>query len=126
MLDTLDFIAREIRGVDSPFGGIQVILTGDFFQLPPVYSDSEQKKFCFESECWDRLIDHYIELKTSHRQNEKDLIKFLNYVRKAKINDFVKQQLEKFKNNPNYNKNYTHIYPKKYKVGQLRRYCVFG
>jgi len=116
MLDTLDFIAREIRGVNLPFGGIQVILTGDFFQLPPVYSDSVQKKFCFESQCWSELIDHCIELKTSHRQNEKELIKFLNHVRKAKINDFVKKQLEKFKNNPNYNKNYTHIYPKKYKV----------
>ena len=36
LFDKLDFVARMIRGRPAPFGGIQLLLTGDFFQLPPV------------------------------------------------------------------------------------------
>lgn len=47
--DTLDFVARSIKNSDEPFGGIQIILSGDFFQLPPVSKyGEEKKKFCFQ------------------------------------------------------------------------------
>jgi ATP-dependent DNA helicase PIF1 len=46
IFDKLEYIARKVRKNNQPFGGLQVILTGDFFQLPPVKS----KKFCFEAE----------------------------------------------------------------------------
>jgi ATP-dependent DNA helicase PIF1 len=45
IFDKLEFIARVIRGKNEPFGGLQLILTGDFFQLPPVKS----KSLCFEA-----------------------------------------------------------------------------
>ena len=44
---------------DEPFGGIQLILCGDFFQLPPVNEPS----FAFESEVWDECVQEYVELK---------------------------------------------------------------
>lgn len=36
LFDKLDFVAREVRGIDKPFGGVQLLLSGDFHQLPPV------------------------------------------------------------------------------------------
>jgi ATP-dependent DNA helicase PIF1 len=45
IFDKLEYIARKIRRKHLPFGGLQLILTGDFFQLPPVKSS----KLCFEA-----------------------------------------------------------------------------
>ena len=46
--DKLEAVARTVRKNDLPFGGIQVILCGDFLQLPPVAKENETKKFCFQ------------------------------------------------------------------------------
>lgn len=52
-LDLVDEICRGVRETDKPFGGIQVILSGDFFQLPPVNrGDSRQGSFITTSEAW--------------------------------------------------------------------------
>ena len=50
--DLLNNLAKRIRKCDAPFGGIQLILSGDFCQLPPVKSND----FCFESFSWDECI----------------------------------------------------------------------
>ena len=42
------FASRVIRKADSPFGGIQLILCGDFLQLPPVAKGKEKRKFAFQ------------------------------------------------------------------------------
>ena len=47
----LDSLGKKIRGNDLPFGGIQLVFSGDFFQLPPVSKDNDDSAlFCFESE----------------------------------------------------------------------------
>ena len=46
--DKLEAVARAVRKKDSPFGGIQLILSGDFLQLPPVTKQPGPKKFCFQ------------------------------------------------------------------------------
>ena len=47
--ETLDFVGRSVRNNDLPFGGIQLIVSGDFFQLPPVSKyGQEKRKFCFQ------------------------------------------------------------------------------
>ena len=51
-LDMVDEITRRVRDVDEPFGGLQIILCGDFFQLPPVERGSGSGSFVVESNVW--------------------------------------------------------------------------
>ena len=46
--DKMEAIARTIRKNRQPFGGIQLILCGDFLQLPPVTKDRSSRKYCFQ------------------------------------------------------------------------------
>lgn len=48
LFDKIEAVARAVRNNETPFGGIQVIVCGDFLQLPPVIKQSENKKFCFQ------------------------------------------------------------------------------
>lgn len=118
MLDCLDYIGRRIRNREAePFGGIQIILVGDFYQLPPINKDNKPKRFAFDAKCWNTLIHHSIEFKHIYRQNDLDLTQILNKVRIGDIDDNVDTYLSQFINNPNYNiSNYTHIFPTKFMV----------
>lgn len=78
--EILEYVARAVRNNDRPFGGIQLIITGDFFQLPPVTKDNNPT-FCFESEAWSRCIQRTIVLKSVKRQNDNVFVKILNSVR---------------------------------------------
>ncbi|CDK13362.1 ATP-dependent DNA helicase PIF1 [Caenorhabditis elegans] len=80
--EALEYVARTVRNNDKPFGGIQLIITGDFFQLPPVSKD--EPVFCFESEAWSRCIQKTIVLKNVKRQNDNVFVKILNNVRVGK------------------------------------------
>lgn len=53
--ECLDKIARAIRKNSKPFGGIQVIFSGDFYQLPPV-TPNKTTNYCFESEVWNEVF----------------------------------------------------------------------
>ena len=67
-LDMIDEIVRTVREVDEPFGGIQVILCGDFFQLPPVTrSDSRPGGFVVGSLVWQTLDPVICYLNEQHR-----------------------------------------------------------
>ena len=100
LLLIIDQIGRKVRNLhDIPFGGIQIIFTGDFYQLPPVNTcdpDKEASMFCFESKLWNELFhaDNQISLKNIFRQNEKELVKALNYIRKGKITKSTLQLLQ--------------------------------
>jgi ATP-dependent DNA helicase PIF1 len=52
----LEEVARRMRKNPLPFGGIQVIACGDFFQLPPVRDGDQPQSFCFEMPAWARVI----------------------------------------------------------------------
>ena len=70
-LDLVDTVCREVRDVNLPFGGIQVILCGDFFQLPPVNrSDSRSGGFITTSKIWDENIFEVCYLEEQHRQKD--------------------------------------------------------
>ena len=82
LFDKLEGIARIIRQCNKPFGGIQVVLSGDFYQLPPVKNNS---KFCFESDKFDSLFSVKVVLDSIFRQKDPVLIKILQNIRLGKI-----------------------------------------
>ena len=86
----LDKIGKTIRGATHlPFGGIQLIFTGDFYQLPPVgdRDDPESGKFCFEHPLWNDTFDIscQIQLKKIFRQKDEEYATILNQIREGKI-----------------------------------------
>lgn len=88
LFDIIDNVARISRGKRKEvFGGMQIVLSGDFYQLPPVGNnyDPDTSAFCFESENWRACISSVIELTTIHRQNNESYKKILNQIRVGKI-----------------------------------------
>jgi ATP-dependent DNA helicase PIF1 len=70
-------VARKVRHNESPFGGIQLILSGDFLQLPCINSN----EFCFEAKSWSECITHVIHLNEIVRQDNKEYQIALNEIR---------------------------------------------
>jgi ATP-dependent DNA helicase PIF1 len=73
LFDKLEGIARMMRNNGRPFGGIQLVITGDFFQLPPVPdydSKSRGVKFAFDAGTWSTAIHHTIGLTEVFRQKD--------------------------------------------------------
>ncbi|CCF59823.1 hypothetical protein KAFR_0I00420 [Kazachstania africana CBS 2517] len=97
LLDKLDYIAQRIRKNHSPFGGIQLILCGDFFQLPPVSKDPENPtKFAFESKAWKTGIQLTIMLQRVFRQQgDTKFIEMLNKMRLGQIDEDTEREFKK-------------------------------
>jgi len=89
LFDLLNAVGKKIRQNFRPFGGIQVIFSGDFYQLPPVGSreDPDTMRFCFESCDWNTIFarECQIQLKTIYRQTDDRYTKILNQIREGKI-----------------------------------------
>ncbi|SCU90468.1 LAME_0E08702g1_1 [Lachancea meyersii CBS 8951] len=87
LLDKLDFIAKSLRKSHAPFGGIQIILSGDFFQLPPVNkNNNDVTKFAFHAQAWKEAIDATIMLqKVFRQQSDAEFVKMLNEMRMGNI-----------------------------------------
>ncbi len=81
-LDMVDEVCRQIRGVHEPFGGLQVILSGDFYQLPPVNRrDSRPGGFITDANVWDELDPIICYLEEQHRQADDELLNILTALR---------------------------------------------
>ncbi|XVF60807.1 hypothetical protein PTKIN_Ptkin08bG0077600 [Pterospermum kingtungense] len=96
LFDTLDYIAKRIRESDKVWGGIRLVVSGDFFQLPPVFKQQEPsgKEFAFEADCWDSSFDIQVELSKIFRQSEDRLIKILQGIRRGNCDPENLQFLE--------------------------------
>ena len=81
LFELLDKIGKTIRLNKKPFGGIQIIFSGDFFQLPPV----KETTFCFESENFNTSFDKIIYLTKVYRQSDVLYKKLLLNMRKGLI-----------------------------------------
>ncbi len=93
-LDMLDEIARKVRGSEAPFGGLQVILCGDFFQLPPVNrADERQGGFVVNSNAWRALDPSVCYLNEQHRQQDDAFLEILNALRAGDIRRRHAEQL---------------------------------
>ena len=118
MFDLLDTIGRKILNNKKPFGGIQIILSGDFFQLPPVAENT----FCFESDKFMSSFNSIYSLEQIYRQNDSVYKKILNNLRIGKITTNAITKLEsRLINNLNvkFDDNITRLLPTKKKVNEI-------
>lgn len=85
----MDLMLRYIRGNGLPFGGLQVIAVGDFYQLPPVLTGNEKtvfntkfhSTFSFETEAWREANFLTVDLDEVVRQEDKEFVRILNSIR---------------------------------------------
>ncbi|RMC08560.1 hypothetical protein DUI87_14807 [Hirundo rustica rustica] len=91
--DKLEAVARAVRKRDEPFGGIQLIICGDFLQLPPVCKANEETKFCFQAKSWRKCIHINMELTEVRRQTDKTFVSLLSAIRVGRCTEEVTRQL---------------------------------
>jgi ATP-dependent exoDNAse (exonuclease V) alpha subunit len=85
-LDMVDQAARLVREDNRPFGGIQVVLCGDFFQLPPVSrTDEPAARFVVASRAWQELGPVICCLREQHRQDDAAFLGILNALRAGDV-----------------------------------------
>lgn len=111
-LDCIDRVAKIFNRNELPFGGMQVIFSGDFFQLPPIekrpiYQEEEQATifmdeeevcrtpFAFKSKAWKDCDLHTCYLSDQFRQEDNELMKILNEIRDGEISDNTVEVLNK-------------------------------
>ena len=87
IFEILDGIGQKVRKDIRPFGGLQVIFSGDFYQLPPVAREEDQAEiaFCFESPQWAPTFPAVIQLKKIFRQTDEAYTAILNQIRVGKL-----------------------------------------
>lgn len=121
--DLLNKIGQTIRLNKNPFGGIQIIFSGDFFQLPPV----KETVFCFESENFSKSFDKIINLTKIYRQNDMLFKKLLLNMRKGLItknsiellnSKIISEDFDKKSNN------ITRLVPTKNKANTINNYFI--
>lgn len=99
IFELLDEIGRLTRGNNRPFGGMQVIFCGDFFQLPPVGNPAEPdtELFCFESPKWHTVfpMENHIELRTIFRQSDPKYKEILLQIRTGHLSLENQETLKK-------------------------------
>ena len=124
LFELLNEVGKTIRQNPKPFGGIQVIFSGDFYQLPPVgdKDDPSSQKFCFESENWNSTFQYQIQLKKIYRQKDEVYISILNQIREGKIKrksiDILLRYVGR-KYDTNLIVEPTKIFPTRYKVDMI-------
>lgn len=85
-LDMVEKVARVVRGDSRPFGGLQVILCGDFFQLPPINrGEGREGGFVVGSEAWQQLDPVICYINEQHRQDDDAFLGVLNAMRSGDL-----------------------------------------
>ena len=99
MLDMIDLVCREIKQNSESFGGMQVVLVGDFFQLPPIIKKEENKQnslisadinlgnFAYNSGAWERARMVVCYLSEQHRQDDADFLSLLSAIRADSVEE---------------------------------------
>ncbi|MCK4386863.1 MAG: AAA family ATPase [Candidatus Pacebacteria bacterium] len=105
-LDAVDKICRAFKQTEKSFGGLQIVLCGDFFQLPPINKNrglnppeangQKEISFAYQSDIWTKMDLQICYLDEQYRQNlENDLLSILNDIRQNKISAKTRRFLEK-------------------------------
>lgn len=112
-LNLVNQVLKYFKQNDDAFGGIQVIVAGDFFQLPPVSKSEElnRDKFCFMSQAWVEAKFRVCYLSEQHRQSHDPLNDILNAIRAQQVSNAQIEQLLQTKQQPigeHFTRLYTH------------------
>ena len=132
IFDILNHVGKKVRKCyNKPFGGLQVIFVGDFFQLPPVATSDAldgDESFCFESDDWLKTfsLDNHIVLKTMFRQDDDMFRGILGNIRMGTVVQEDVTVLKKYLNRSFDSEKYqgvipTKLFPTKYKVDKVNR-----
>ncbi|CAE6460433.1 unnamed protein product [Rhizoctonia solani] len=124
--DQLEEISRRIRKKSLPFGGIQLVICGDFFQLPPVPNRDiadAPASFVFDSWSWDRCIKSKFMLTQVFRQKDPRLVKMLNDARVGIVTDESAKLLRSLSRPVHYEDGIgpTEIYPRRFEADWANR-----
>lgn len=93
-LEAINRICKAVRGNSLPFGGLQVIVCGDFFQLPPIDdTDYPRSSFAYKAEAWEELGLKVCYLNEQHRQWDEDYLKVLNDIRTQEVDEATFEKL---------------------------------
>lgn len=87
VLDMVDQVLRTVRQSQEAFGGLQVVLVGDFFQLPPVTRQGDVMRYAFESNAWLRLKPLVCYITEQYRQDDEMLLSLLSSIRRNEIEE---------------------------------------
>ena len=88
LLSLLDDVGKSVRKCyTKPFGGLQVVFVGDFYQLPPVCKAGEKMTFAFESPVWKAVVEKTYALTIIHRQRDPVFQKVLDEARRGELSD---------------------------------------
>ncbi len=100
-LNLVNQVLKYFKESDQPFGGMQIIVAGDFFQLPPVGKNGEtnRDKFAFMSDAWIEAKFNVCYLTEQHRQDDNQLDQILNQIRAGQVSNTSRQLLLDTKNN---------------------------
>lgn len=124
VFELLNKIGKEIRNNNNPFGGIQIIFSGDFFQLPPV----KETIFCFESEEFNKCFNNIIYLTKVFRQNDNVFKKLLLNMRIGQITrssiELLKSKVLTNNSEIHNTTNITRLVPTKSKANELNDYFI--
>lgn len=92
-LDMVHKICRAFKKIEQPFGGMQVIMCGDFFQLPPVTKGENTSRFVTDSDIWKDMYLQICYLDEQYRQSDRAFLRVLNDIRANEVNETTVEYL---------------------------------
>ena len=93
-INKVNAVAKLVRNnISKPFGGIQIVFSGDFFQLGPVQKN-KATKFLFEDYVWPRIIDESVHLTHIYRQRNQEFVEILQKIRVGKVTDEIIKKID--------------------------------
>ncbi|OGY31498.1 MAG: hypothetical protein A2805_01570 [Candidatus Andersenbacteria bacterium RIFCSPHIGHO2_01_FULL_46_36] len=95
MIDMVDAVCRAVKDSPEPFGGLQVILVGDFFQLPPVNRTSQATSFAYDALAWREANPIVCYISEQHRQDDTPFLELLSAIRSNSFDAIHIEHLEK-------------------------------
>ncbi len=130
-LSMVDLVCRSIRQNDEAFGGLQIVLVGDFFQLPPINKKQKEEKeiqlfeeengdFAFDSLSWARANFLVCYIEEQHRQEDEEFLDLLLSIRKNSLEEYHLDYLKsRFVSRDNLNEKITKLYSHNFDVDKI-------